>query len=61
LIRLDNEKVIYSGSASGTAVYDRTLQSFANLRAGRDAEIRVARTLADEIELRVAAALTQAK
>ena len=61
LIKLDTEKVIFSGSASATAVYDRTLQSFANLRAGRDAEIRVARSLADEIELRLAGALAKAK
>ncbi len=61
LIRLDSEKVIFSGSASATAVYDRTLQSFANLRASRDAEIRVARSLADEIELRLAGALSQTK
>jgi len=57
LIKIDGNAVIYSGSATGAAVYDRTLQSFANLRAARDAEIRVARSLADEIELRVAAAL----
>ncbi len=51
------DKVVFQGEATTAAVYDRTLQGFANLRAERDAEIRVARALADEISLRVAAAL----
>jgi LPS-assembly lipoprotein len=51
------EKVVFQGEATTAAVYDRTLQGFANLRAERDAEIRLARALADEISLRVAAAL----
>jgi len=57
LVRIEGEKPIYSGSATSSAVYDRTLQSYADLRAARDAEIRVAKSLADEIELRVAGAL----
>ena len=63
LTRIDGEadKPIASGSATNSAVYDRTLQSYADLRAGRDAEIRVAKSLADEIELRVAGALSQAR
>lgn len=59
LLKIEGEKVIYSGSATGTATYDRTMQSYSSLRAARDAEIRVARTLADEISLRVAAVLGQ--
>lgn len=58
LTKIEGGAVIYSGEAISAAVYDRTLDSFANLRAARDAEIRIARALADEIELRVAAALT---
>ena len=57
LIKIDGGAVIYKGDATAAAVYDRTLDSFANLRASRDAEIRIARSLADEIGLRVAAAL----
>jgi LPS-assembly lipoprotein len=57
LMKLEDEKVVFEGQASTAAVYDRTLQGFANLRASRDAEIRLARALADEISLRVAAAL----
>jgi len=61
LIKIEGQKLIYHGTATGVAVYDRSLQGFADLRAARDAEIRLARTLSDEIELRVAAALGQAK
>ena len=60
LVQLEGEKadkVVFQGEATTAAVYDRTLQGFANLRAERDAEIRIARALADEISLRVAAAL----
>ena len=61
LVQIESEKgadkVVFQGEATTAAVYDRTLQGFANLRAERDAEIRIARALADEISLRVAAAL----
>ncbi|MGD0561889.1 MAG: LPS assembly lipoprotein LptE [Roseiarcus sp.] len=57
LTKIEGGAVIYKSEATSAAVYDRTLDSFANLRAARDAEIRIARSLADEIELRVAAAL----
>jgi LPS-assembly lipoprotein len=61
LIRIENGALIYTGSATATAVYDRFSQSYANLRAARDAEIRIARELADEIALRVGAALSEKK
>ena len=61
LIRIENGALIYTGTATATAVYDRFSQSYANLRAGRDAEIRIARELADEIALRVGAALAEKK
>jgi LPS-assembly lipoprotein len=58
LTKIDGGAVIFQGQATTAAVYDRTLQGFANLRAERDAEIRIARALADEIALRVASALS---
>jgi LPS-assembly lipoprotein len=58
LTKIEGGQLIYQGDAVSAAVYDRTLDGFANLRAGRDAEIRIARALADEIELRVASALS---
>lgn len=45
---------VASGVAFTTASYDRTSQRFANLRAARDAEIRSARALADQIRTRLA-------
>ena|SRR5580692_878558 len=57
LTKIEGEKVVYRGEATTAAVYDRTLQGFADLRAERDADIRIARSLADEIALRVAGAL----
>jgi LPS-assembly lipoprotein len=50
---------IASGVAFTTASYDRTSQRFANLRASRDAEIRSARSLADQIRTRIAADLSR--
>jgi LPS-assembly lipoprotein len=41
----------------GSASYDRFPQRFASVRAARDAEIRVAKLLADQIRTRVAAHL----
>jgi len=48
---------IVKGTATVSASYDRNSQRFANLRAARDAEIRNAKTLADQIRLRLATAL----
>jgi LPS-assembly lipoprotein len=50
-------KAIISSEATSSAVYDLSLNRFSNLRAARDAEIRLAKSLADEMELRIAAAL----
>jgi len=61
LVKIDDGKPIYQGRATSSAPYDRTLQSYADLRASRDAEIRIAKSLAGEIELRLAAALSQTR
>ncbi len=47
-------EIVYSGSADASASYDRTIQRFASLRAERDAEIRLARQLAEQIANRLA-------
>jgi LPS-assembly lipoprotein len=47
--------VIYKGTAAVVASYDRTTQRFSSVRAARDAEIRDAERLADEIRTRIAA------
>jgi LPS-assembly lipoprotein len=54
-------ETLVTDKANAAAVYDRTEDRFANLRAQRDAEIRLAKSLADEIELRIAAYLGEKK
>ncbi|MGH6823071.1 MAG: LPS assembly lipoprotein LptE [Methylocella sp.] len=57
LMPVGGTEPITKGQATVVASYDRTNQRFANLRAARDAEIRDAKRLADEIRTRVAAAM----
>ena len=57
LIPSGQEAAIIEGTAFATASYDRSSQRFANLRAARDAEIRAAKVLAEQIQLRLATAL----
>src|ERR671911_1956041 len=45
----DGSKVIARGTATSTASYDRFQNRFATVRAGRDAEIRLARVLAEHV------------
>lgn len=53
------DKPLASGSVSQFVAYDRTSQRLSNVRAARDAEIRNARTIAEQIRTRVAIALTK--
>lgn len=48
---------IAQGTVTSAATYNRSEQRFANIRAARDAEIRDAKTIADQITIRVSAAL----
>ncbi|WP_293865299.1 LPS assembly lipoprotein LptE [uncultured Alsobacter sp.] len=52
---LPGDAPIHAGTATMTASYDRGPQRFASVRAARDAEIRIAKTLADQIRTRLAA------
>ena len=58
LTSLDGKQVITNGKVQGSATYDRHVQRFATVRAARDAEIRLARLLADQIRTRVAVAVS---
>jgi LPS-assembly lipoprotein len=58
LVSASDMKEVASGSVSGFATYERTPQRFANLRAARDAQQRVARYLAEQIHLQLATKLT---
>jgi len=55
----DAGKPLVSGSVSQSVAYDRTSQRLSNVRAARDAEIRNARTLAEQIRTRIAIALAK--
>ncbi|MGH6836724.1 MAG: LPS assembly lipoprotein LptE [Methylocella sp.] len=57
LMPVGGTEPITKGQAIVVASYDRTSQRFSNLRAARDAEIRNAKRLADEIRTRIAAAI----
>jgi LPS-assembly lipoprotein len=57
LTDLKGSPVITTGKVQGSASYERNVQRFATVRAARDAEIRLARVLADEIRTRIAMAV----
>lgn len=48
---------VLQGTAFVASSYDRTSQRFANLRAARDAEIRAAKTLSEQIHTRISSTL----
>lgn len=57
LVPVGGGEALASGVAQASASYDRSAQRFANIRAARDGEIRLAKALADQIRTRVAASL----
>src|SRR5271157_975454 len=57
LNKVDGGAEVLKGNAMAAAAYDRTQERYADLRAARDAEIRLARALSSEISLRLASAL----
>jgi LPS-assembly lipoprotein len=52
-------RTLASGKAMASTSYDRNVQRFTTVRAARDAEIRLARNLSEQVKIRVAAALQQ--
>jgi len=58
LASLDGSKTITTGKVQSSASYDRNVQRFATVRAARDAEIRLARELADQIRTQLAVAVS---
>ncbi|HEX9170386.1 MAG TPA: hypothetical protein VF886_15920 [Roseiarcus sp.] len=57
LNKVDGGAEVVKGKAVAAAAYDRSQQRYNDLRAERDAEIRLARTLSSEISMRVASGL----
>jgi len=58
LIRISDRKVVMEGNSHGRAGFERFQQIYSNVRAREDAENRAARTIADDIRTRLAAALS---
>lgn len=52
---------VFAGTARANASYQRDQQRFASVRAARDADIRVAKQLADDIKQRLAAYFASAR
>lgn len=59
LVEIGSNRTILRSVNRGMASYDRSNQSFANVRARIDAENRAAQVAADDIQLRIAAALAR--
>jgi len=59
LLESGSNRQVRTGSAIAVISYERSSQRFANLRAARDAEIRLARALAEQIRVRLAADLAR--
>jgi LPS-assembly lipoprotein len=57
LNKVEGGAEVVKGKAVAAAAYDRSQQRYNDLRAERDAEIRLARTLSSEISMRVASGL----
>ena len=61
LDKVDGGAQVLSGVADAFAAYDRSQQRYNDLRAERDAEIRLARALSSEISQRLASELAAKK
>jgi LPS-assembly lipoprotein len=61
LVTIQGGNEIAKATATATASYDRSAQRFANVRAARDAEIRAATVLADQIRTRLGIVLLDQK
>lgn len=59
LMPIQGGEPITKGTATVAASYDRTSQRFADVRAARDAEIRDAKALADQIRTFIASAIAK--
>jgi len=57
LTTLDGSRSLAQGVATASASYERQIQRFASVRAARDAEMRVAKLLSEQIRTRLSGAL----
>lgn len=61
LVSLKDGKVVASGTAQATVSFDRDSQRYATLRAQRDAEIRAAKVLAEQIRTKIVGELARGR
>jgi LPS-assembly lipoprotein len=59
LIDTRNKKVVFQGASHARAPFERFESIYSNVRAQRDAEDRVARTIAEDLKTRLAAYLSR--
>lgn len=59
LINLADQKVVLTGSSFGRAGFQRVASIFSNVRAREDAENRAARTVAEDLRVRLAAFMSR--
>ena len=59
LIDIKSKKVLLEGTSSTRASFDRDRAVFSNVRASDDAAHRAAKTMADELKVRIAAFLSR--
>jgi LPS-assembly lipoprotein len=60
LISLRNKAVVLRGTSHARAAFERYTSIYANVRAREDAEVRVARTIAEELKVRLTTFLSRA-
>lgn len=60
LISIKDKKIILQGVSHARAAFERNQSVYANVRAREDAENRAARTIAEEVKLRLTAFLSRA-
>lgn len=60
LIALKDKKVVLQGASHGRAAFERFQSIYSNVRAREDAENRVARTVSDDLKVRLATYLSGA-
>ena len=58
-MRIKDKKVLLTGASYGRAGFERFQQIYSNVRARDDAENRAAKTIADDLKTRVAAAISR--
>lgn len=59
LISLTNQQVVLQGASFGRAGFQRVSSIYANVRAREDAENRAARTVAEDLKIRLAAYMSR--